>query len=145
MAELKEKLRDIKQQFYAYRNGIVADTLRRAGHPCGVIFGLNVPQLAAIARAAGRDAELSGALWADTNVRESRLLAPYLLPQENYPADTREALELALQVRTREEADMLAFRILKHLDFAADLASELEKNEAPLAAYTAATLRRHLE
>lgn len=146
------KLRAIKQLFYTYRNGIVADTLRRAGHPCGVIFGLNVPQLSEIARSQEPDAELAAALWADTNVRESRLLATYLLPTAAYPADVDAAVALALQVRTREEADMLAFRVLKHLPFAAQVADALESagsgepsdEGASLTTYAASVLRRHI-
>lgn len=145
MPQAPERLREIKKQFFAYRNGIVADTLRRAGHPCGVIFGLNVPQLAGIARAVGKDAALARALWADTNVRESRLLAPYLLPEADYPADADQGVRLALEARTREEADMLAFRLLKHLPFAPEIAAALEASGEPLAAYSAATLRRHIE
>ena len=40
----------VKHLFMTYRNGIVADTLRKAGLPFGVIFGLQLPQLSGIAR-----------------------------------------------------------------------------------------------
>ena len=38
-------LKEIKHQFMAFRNGIVADALRKAGYDYKVIFGLQLPQL----------------------------------------------------------------------------------------------------
>ena len=43
-------LQSIKKDFFVFRNGIVADTLRKAGMPHKVIFGLQIPQIAAIAK-----------------------------------------------------------------------------------------------
>ena len=45
-----ENIKEIKHSFLAFRNGIVSDTLRKAGMPYGIIFGLQLPQLAEIAR-----------------------------------------------------------------------------------------------
>ncbi|MCM1004708.1 MAG: hypothetical protein NC402_00235 [Prevotella sp.] len=100
----------------AYRNGIVADTLRAAGMDCyNVIFGLNVPQLAHIAGTLVPGMTLADALWADRKVRESRLLAAYLFPPEE--VSEQKALELMADVQTQEEADMLAFRLLRQLPY----------------------------
>ena len=44
------ELKDIKQQFFTYRNGMLADRLREAGDCHKVIFGLNLPQIVDIAR-----------------------------------------------------------------------------------------------
>lgn len=107
----------------AYRNGIVADTLRSAGMNCyNVIFGLNVPQLAHIAGTLEPDKALASRLWADKGVRESRLLAAYLFPHEEI--SRTEAEGLIQEVQTQEEADMLVFRLLRHLPFFADLKAE---------------------
>jgi len=111
-------LKKIKQLFMAYRNGIVADTLRNAftaagNNPYHIIFGLNLPQLSTIARMAGKDAEdinaLARELWQDSTVRESRLLACYLFDIEMPQA---EALMLAADIQTPEEADILCLRFL---------------------------------
>lgn len=111
---MQDTIREIKKQFMAYRNGIVADTLRSAGMDCyRVIFGLNVPQLAHIAGTQTPSMALAMALWADTGVRESRLLATYLFPPDQ--VDMQLALRLMDEVQTQEEADMLAFRLLRHL------------------------------
>lgn len=120
LMELQDALKCIKRQFMAYRNGIVADTLRGAGMDCyNIIFGLNVPQLAHIAGTIGPSLEIAEALWADVKVRESRLLATYLFPKEK--VDKALAVRLMDEAQTQEEADMLAFRLLRYLSFLPEL------------------------
>lgn len=126
-------IQEIKQLFYAYRNGVVADTLRRSGMQYRMIFGLNVPQLAAIAREIGYDNTLAEALWADQGVRESRLLSAYLFNPAELPMER--ALQLCEDLQTQEEADILAFRLLRHLSYRTQLATLLKSTAcAPLAA-----------
>lgn len=137
-----ETIRDIKQQFMARRNGIVADTLRKAGEKYSVIYGLQVPDLAAIARTLQPSAALADTLWAETSVRECRLLACYLWPVEE--TDFEKALTLCNEVNNREEADMLGFRLIKRLPFAAGLVEMLRRGTAPLAPYMAEAIERHL-
>lgn len=119
-------MKEIKHLFFTYRNGAVADTLRRYGIPHKTIFGLDVPRLAEIARGLTPSLELADRLWADSDVRESRLLAAYLYPPAEVTAD--KALELARGVRTQEEADMLAFRLFKRLDFAGRLLHDFRED-----------------
>lgn len=137
-----EVISDIKKSFFALRNGILADTLRKAGMSYKVIFGLQIPQIAEIARGLNPSEELASALWEDSGVRESRLLACYLFsPAET---DMEKALALAASVQTPEEADMLAFRLFKRLPFAGELLDEMERRQdVPRCA--AVSLRRHLE
>lgn len=138
---MNTSLKDIKHQFFTYRNGIIADTLRPL-MPCyNVIFGLQVPQLAAIARETERVPELARELWADRGVRESRLLAPYLFSAETMSED--DAVALALDVQTQEEADMLAFRFLKRHSAAASILARLEAT-APESS-SVRSLRNHLK
>ena len=109
--------------------------------PYKVIFGLQIPQIAGIARNLSPSMELAEQLWNDREVRESRILASYLFPVEEINLD--KALNLARDVRTQEEADMLAFRLFKRLPFADSLLSAMEKNpEIPQSAKTA--LQNHL-
>ena len=137
-------MKEIKHLFFTYRNGAVADSLRRYGIPHKIIFGLDIPRLAEIARGLTPSIELAEKLWADSDVRESRLLAAYLFPPEK--TDMQLALRLASEVRTREEADMLAFRLYKRLPYASDLLARLEALAADSPAYatSAAALRPHL-
>ena len=72
------RIADLRKEMYALRNGIIADTLRKDGQPYNVIFGLQIPQLAQIARTIGYDNGLADQLWSATETRECRLLACYL-------------------------------------------------------------------
>lgn len=135
--ETQEIIKSIKKQFMAYRNGIVADTLRAAGMDCyNIIFGLNVPQLAQVAGTQIPSNALAEALWSDTGVRESRLLATYLFVPEEIDAEY--ALRLMSEVRTQEEADMLSFRLLRRLPFLEEL-----KKQVPSGSYVALALSRY--
>lgn len=133
-------MKEIKHLFFTYRNGAVADTLRRYGYPHKTIFGLEIPRIAEIARGLTPSLSLARELWDDLEVRESRLLAAYLFPTDGVGAD--DALELACSVRTQEEADMLAFRLLKRLSFASDLLIRLR--EDPRGERAANALAAHL-
>lgn len=126
-----------------YRNGAVADSLRQAGITCyRIVFGLNVPQIAEIARRNEKSMELAEWLWADNGVRESRLLASHLFVQERVDMDY--ACRLIDELQTTEEADMLCFRLLKYLDFAPMLVEKYEESEHALSRYCAKVLKRHL-
>ncbi len=127
----------------AYRNGIVSDTLRKAGMPYNIIFGLQLPQIAAIAREYGASDELADSLWKDSGVRESRLLACYLYDTENMTQE--KALNIASTVQTAEEADILCFRLLHRLHFAESLLTRLLSSESPLISYCGKALQRNLE
>lgn len=109
---MEEKIKEIKKQFMALRNGIVGDVYRRAGIDCyKIIFGLNLPQMASIARSVGKDAGLAEALWNDVSVRESRLLSTWLWPAE-YVTDTLTE-KLLSEARTKEESDYLRLNLKK--------------------------------
>lgn len=131
----------IKREFFAFRNGITADILRKAGMPYKVIFGLQIPQIAQIAKQYTPDMNLADKLWDDKAVRESRLLATYLFPTEEMTIE--KALELMQSVQTPEESDMLAFRLLKRLPFAQSLL-QMAVNEPQIADYAAESLCKHL-
>lgn len=135
-------IQEIKRRFFAMRNGIVADTLRKAGLPHKMIFGLQLPQLSEIAREAGPSRPLARELWMDADVRESRLLAPYIFPPEELSLD--EAAEMAASLRSREEADILAWRLLARSPFALRLAEDIEENPDHPFPYAATALRRNL-
>ncbi|MBD5291491.1 MAG: hypothetical protein HDS24_05420 [Bacteroides sp.] len=141
-------IQEIKQDFFAYRNGMVADTLRRAGYPHKVIFGLNLPQIAVIAgKILSERDHIAEQLWKDPDVRESRLLACYLYDPASLTKE--ECIEKGSEVRTREEADMFAFRVLKRRKDAVELLNILREKDAghadSPATITAAALSAHLE
>lgn len=137
---MNRTLKDIKQRFFALRNGILADALRKqGGHE--MVFGLQIPQIAEIARDTEPSMELADILWNDRSVRESRLLATYLFPPEEVTIS--KALKLAADVITVEEADMLAFRLLKRLPYAKTLLEEVYTHPE-ITEYMKYTLTNHL-
>lgn len=124
-----ELIRGLKHQFMTFRNGIVADTLRQAGYPYKVIFGLQLPQLTMIAGDVPADADratLARALWRDTEVRESRIIAPFFIDPKTLTGDGRaEVMRMCEETRTPEECEMLAFKVLRFLPDAAELVKTL--------------------
>lgn len=116
------RFQQIKRNFFAMRNSIVADTIRRGGLQYKMIFGLNLPQIADIAATLPHSRELAEELWADIRTRESRLLSPMVYPREEL---TRErAAEMLREAQTTEVADILCHRLLRHQPYALDLALE---------------------
>ena len=131
------ELREIKQQFFALRNGMLADTPRKqASLPHKLIFGLNIIQLRELASAIGKDEALAIALWADSDCRESRLLAPMLLPSPN--------LSWLQEVRTPEEADILCHSSLRHHPDAQAAALSAIESADPLQRYSGLRLLLNL-
>ncbi len=116
-------MQQLKRSLFALRNGVIADSLRKAGCPHRIVFGLNLPQLNEIAAQYGPSEELAEALWKDTALRESALLAPMLYPKERLTLE--KARKLCATVQWHEDADILVFKLLRDADFAPSLAREL--------------------
>lgn len=144
---LGNTITSIRKEFYALRNGMIADTLRKGGLEQKYIFGLQLPQIKGIAERFKPDneeeaASLAGTLWRDKDCRESRLLACHLMPARMMTID--EAKEWAEDTTTREEADILSFRLIRYLPFAVSIARELDASDDPLKKYTATAINRFL-
>ncbi|MDE6811855.1 MAG: DNA alkylation repair protein [Muribaculaceae bacterium] len=117
-----ETVKEIKQQFMAFRNGIVADTLRKAGLPFSIIFGLQLPQIRLIAQEVAQRYQdkttlkkIASELIDDHNIRESRILGFVLMPPEKLTFE--EATGLCSGILSREEADLLPFLLLRKTAF----------------------------
>lgn len=137
----QEILRGIRKEFFAFRNGIIADKLRKAGDPHHMIMGcLLVDIIGIVSRAReciGDMAQMeaiANELWSDTNSRECRLAAPILYPAESMTPDL--ALQWCESVETTEVADNLCHKLLRHLDFADALFRQLITQDQPLIKYT---------
>lgn len=128
------EMQTVKRHFFAMRNGIIADTLRRAGSPFKIIFGLNLPQLMDIAESTPHSAELATRLWNNSSTRESMLLAPMIYPRDKFDADT--ATEWTAQIPTPEVADILCHRLLRHLPYSLELAIALCESDEDMKRYT---------
>lgn len=138
----KSPLQAIKHRFYAMRNGIVADTMRRAGAEYRVIFGVNLPQLKEIASDIGYDAVLARELWANVSTRESVLLAPMIMPAEEFTID--EARRWVASAPSVEAVDVLCLRLLGRMPFAAQIAEECLVSDSRLMQYAAMRLRSYI-
>ncbi len=139
-------IQEVKQKFFAYRNGIIADALRKASDKHSIIFGLNLPQLAEIATMIGKDAMLARALWEDSKVRESQLLAPYVMPTQDFTH--KEAMEWIDSTPNHEVADLLCMKLLRNLPYTVELLTHLEQSYDTSSAerrYVAMRLRKNLE
>ena len=139
--QTQETLRGIRKEFFAFRNGIVADTLRKAGDPHGMIMGCLLVDIIGIASRFRTDIydkeqlmAIASELWSDTNSRECRLAAPMLYPAEEM------SLELAItwceSVETVEVADNLCHKLLRHIPEADSLFRLLIAQENPRMNYT---------
>lgn len=137
----------IRKQFYALRNGLIADTLRKGGLEQKYIFGLQLPQIKETATLFRPEddkeaAALARDLWGDKECREARLLACHLMPPAEFSKD--EAVMWAKDITTREEADILAFRLIRYLPDAAEIAVALDASASELHKYAAIAINRFL-
>lgn len=131
-------LQKIKREFFALRNGVIADTLRRAGSPFRIIFGLNMPQITGIATEVGYDIDMAHLLWANTSTRESMLLAPMLLDPSAVTAG--EAKNMVGQSPSAEVTDVLCHSLLRKMPDAFGIACALAGEEGGMQRYAAMRL-----
>ncbi len=117
----------LKRRMFAMRNGVIADVLRRAGSKFNIIFGVNLPQLAEIARDFSPNKEFAERVWANTTTRESMLIAPMLMPPDEM---TREmAQQWIAESPEAEVTDVLCLKLLRNQPYALDLARALIAGE----------------
>jgi len=139
----------IRKEFFAFRNGIIADRLRNTGDPHTMIMGCLLVDVVNIMRQAsstmGDDAtraRVAQQLWNDTSSRECRLAAPMLFPPQLMTL--QEALQWCESVETIEVADNLCHKLLRHLDCTDLLFRQLISNENHLVKYTGYRLMLNL-
>lgn len=135
----KSAMQNIKQRFFALRNGIMVDMLRKAGSPYRIIFGLNIPQLREIAAACGVNDLLANDLWANDSTRESRLLAPMLADKTLFAQDDAKRWLSTLQA-VPEEVDILCHSLLRHTSYSWKLIEENIDSEKEILRYLALRL-----
>lgn len=128
------EMQTVKRRFFAMRNGIIADTLRRNGSPFKIIFGLNLPQIAEIASSMPKSDALAERLWANSTTRESMLIAPQLVVEELFSEE--DAHRWIADIPAFEIADVLCLKLLKRRPYAAKLAVSLSTSEEMMDRYT---------
>lgn len=135
------RLQQVKRHFFAMRNGIIADALRRGGSPFKIIFGLNLPQIAEMALEYGPDIELAHRLWENRSTRESMLLAPMLIDPETFSPE--EANKWLSEIPTPEVADNLCHKLLRRLPYAYDIAIKSMQSNDDMQHYAALRIFWH--
>lgn len=136
-----ETAKNIRHEFFVYRNGLLADNLRSSGDTHKLIFGLNLPQIVNIANRFPANEEVAIELWNSTETRECRLIAPMLYPIDRFNEET--ALEWISQLENTEVADNLCHKLLRKVPYTDRLCISLI-NGTDIQRYTALRLAINL-
>lgn len=140
MSEFND-IQKIKRRFFAMRNGVTADVLRRNGSPFRIIFGLNLPQISDIAAETGVNDRMARQLWANASTRESMLLAPMLMDLSSLTVEF--AMRLAKEAPAAEVADNLCHKLLRKMPDSFRFALGLAEEADPMSRYCAMRLLWH--
>lgn len=124
---MKEKLKEIKQSFRLYMNGVTAKSLRDKGLNYHLNWGASLQHLQEMAGeykdlTTEEKTELASLLWKE-NIRECKILATMLMPADTFPADL--AMLWVEQTPTQEIAELAAMNLYQHLPYAKDMALQL--------------------
>lgn len=112
-------LKTIKQRFHTMMNGPASQSMRSKGVCYKLNWGIPYVNLRQLATEYEPDYELATALWKE-DVRECKILATLLMPSDKMLPDLAELwME---QINTQELAEMAAFNLFQHLDYAVELA-----------------------
>lgn len=131
---IDEQITDIRKMLRATMNGVVSSSLRQQGLSYRMNFGVDQPRLIEIAQECTPSLELAQALW-KTDTRELRLLAPMLMPREDFD---QELAQLWIeQINFAEEAQVLVMHLLRYLPYASELAFQLVANDSEMQRLTA--------
>lgn len=144
-----EYLKAIRKEFFAFRNGIIANKLRDAGDPHAIIMGCLLVDIVGITSRAreriGNEIDLATVaqeMWNDTNSRECRLAAPMLFPPGLMSGQL--ALTWCQDIETTEIADNLCHKLLRHIADNQEVMSQLITQEDTMAKYTGYRLMLNL-
>lgn len=117
--QTQDKLKEIKQSFFLKMDGVASRSMREKGLDYKVNWGVSIPDLRKTADTYGKDYALAIELWKE-NIRECKILATMMMPPEKM---LPEIVELWMeQTPSQEIAEMAAFNLYQHLEFAPVLA-----------------------
>lgn len=129
MKDTSEELKKIKQSFRLLMNGVASHSMRSKGVDYKLNWGIPLIDLQQMAVTYGKDYDLAVALWKE-DIRECKILATLIMPAERMQPDL--ANLWMEETNTQEVAEMAAFNLYQHLDFAPDLALFWTSNPKPL-------------
>ena len=137
---INEKIKEIKKELRLAMNGVVSSIHRNHGLNYKINFGVEIPRLKAFAGKFERDEELAKRLWQD-NIRECKILAIFLMPEEHYKDIAEEWIK---EAPFTEIADHLTMVILSKLPEAATKALEWIQNDEGMYRYCGFMTLTHL-
>lgn len=113
--QTQEKLKAIKRSFFLRMDGTASRSMREKGLDYKINWGVSIPDLRQMASQYGKDYALAIALWKE-DIRECKILATMIMPSEEM---LPEIVELWMeQTPSQEIAEMAAFNLYQHLDYA---------------------------
>ena len=113
--QTQEKLKAIKRSFFLRMDGTASRSMREKGLDYKINWGVSIPDLRQMAAQYGKDYALAIALWKE-DIRECKILATMIMPSEEM---LPEIVELWMeQTPSQEIAEMAAFNLYQHLDYA---------------------------
>lgn len=119
--ETHQKLMKIKRSFRLLMSGPTSQSMTQKGLGYKINWGVPFIELKKMALEYGMDYELAIELWKE-DIRECKILATLIMPAEKMlPEITDIWME---QVKSQEMAEMLAFNLLQHVDYAPAIAYE---------------------
>lgn len=119
--ETHQKLMKIKRSFRLLMSGPTSQSMTQKGLGYKINWGVPFIELKKMALEYGKDYELAIELWKE-DIRECKILATLIMPAEKMlPEITDFWME---QVKSQEMAEMLAFNLLQHVDYAPAIAYE---------------------
>lgn len=119
--ETHQKLMKIKRSFRLLMSGPTSQSMTQKGLGYKINWGVPFIELKKMALEYGKDYKLAIELWKE-DIRECKILATLIMPAEKMlPEITDIWME---QVKSQEMAEMLAFNLLQHVDYAPAIAYE---------------------
>lgn len=119
--ESHQKLMKIKRSFRLLMSGPTSQSMTQKGLGYKINWGVPFIELKKMVLEYGKDYELAIELWKE-DIRECKILATLIMPAEKMlPEITDIWME---QVKSQEMAEMLAFNLLQHVDYAPAIAYE---------------------
>lgn len=127
--ETHNKLKEIKQSFRLLMNGPASQSMRDKGIGYKINWGVPFTELKKMTQEYGKDYDLAIELWKE-NIRECKILATLIMPAERMLPELSDLwME---QVESQEMAEMLAFNLLQHVDYAPVIAYQWIATDKPL-------------
>lgn len=126
---LDDLLREIHASLRSAMNGVLSARMREVGMPYKIVFGVELPRLESIAREFPASRRLAQRLW-NENIRESKLLAPMLMPQAEFLPEMADIW--VEEMPTAEVAQTCVMYLLVREPWAAEVAFQWIASEHPM-------------